>query len=587
MYNNASDPKLVNVTFSDNTAGFDGGAMFNYENSNPIITNCILWGNNATFVDEIFNSASNPKISYSIVEGSGGSGPGWDPTLGSDRGNNLDTDPLFIDELAGNVRLTVCSPSIDTGSSPAVDTLGVTVDLDGNPRVLFDAVDMGAYESQVPAGLLVYVDKDATGLGDGSSWTDAYPELRTPLASSLCNNSEIWVAEGTYKPTAASDQTATFQLVSGVSVYGGFDGTETLLNQRDWAANPAILSGDIGVLADSTDNSNHVVTGSGADSTAALDGFTVTLGNGRQGAGIITINGNPTFGNLIIIDNTAEDFGGGMYNAFGGSPTVVNASFWRNNAKDGGAMANDNNSSPTLINVSMNGNMATGSGGAIDNAVASNPKITNAVLWGNTASSGMQIHNDVLSHPVVSYSDVQGSGGSGGGWDTSVGIDGGNNIDSDPLFVNAPNGDLRTNPGSPAINLGNNSAVPAGVTRDLDGNPRITNGAVDMGAYEVQLVATMFAFPDPLLAFETGCDTITVVNVGGATLNITSISGCDQAPFNIDTTMTAHTLLPGDSTEIFVCATPPIGIDSCKSDRHRDSKYTESIQNRVRRTESV
>ncbi len=562
IYNNTSDPKLVNVTFSDNTAGFDGGAMFNTD-SNPIMTNCILWGNNATFVDEIFNSASSPKISYSIVEGSGGSGAGWDPTVGSDQGNNLDTNPLFVDELAGNVRLTVCSPAIDTGSSPAVDTLGVTTDLDGNPRNLFDAVDMGAYESQSPAGLLIYVDNDATGLGDGTSWTDAYPELRDALAASLCNNSEIWVAEGTYKATAGSDQTTTFQLVTGVSVYGGFDGTETLLDQRDWSTNTVILNGDIGVAADSTDNTNHVVTGSGCDATAVLDGFTVTLGNGRQGGGTIVVNGSPTFRNLIITRNVAEDFGGGMYNAFGGSPTLVNIAFLNNEAKDGGAIANDNNSSPTIINTTMNGNSATGSGGAIDNAAASNPTIINTILWGNTAPTGPQIHNDGISNPVISYSDIQGSGGSGGGWDTGLGVDGGNNIDLDPSFVDAPNGNVRVTPSSPTISAGDNSALPADVTRDLDGNPRIVDVTVDMGAYESQAAPTLFAFPDPM-AFTTACDTITLVNVGGTTLTISSILGCNTTPFDIDTSMTDHTLLPGDSTQIVVCVTTPVDFDTCK-----------------------
>jgi hypothetical protein len=561
MYNSVSDPKLVNVTFSDNTAGFDGGAMFNSD-SNPIIANCIVWGNNATFVDEIFNNASTPKISYSLIKGSGGSGPGWDPTVGNDRGNNIDADPLFVDQLTGNVRLTVCSPAIDAGSDPAIDTLGVTTDLDGNARILFDAVDMGAYESLFAAGLQVFVDKDATGTGDGTSWTDAYPELRDALATSLCSNSQVWVAEGTYKPTAGLDRTATFRLASGVFIYGGFDGTETLLSQRDWVAHPAILSGDIGVAADSTDNTNHVVTGTSTDPTAVIDGFTITLGNGRQGGGVITVNGSPTLRNLMIVDNVAEDFGGGMYNAFGGSPTLVNVVFTRNKAKDGGAIANDSNSSPTLINVTLSVNSATGSGGGIDNAAASNPTVTNSIVWGNTASTGAQIHNDVISDPVISYSDIQGSGGSGGGWDTGVGVDGGNNIDSDPSFVDAAGGNLRVNPSSLVINAGNNTAVPSGVTTDLGGNPRITNVTVDMGAYEFQGDPTLFAFPDPM-AFQTQCDTITLVNVGGATLDISSIVGCNSTPFTIDTSMTAHTLLPGDTTKIGVCVTPPVDFDTC------------------------
>src|SRR5690606_26025359 len=99
---------------------------------------------------------------------------------------------------------------------------------------------------------------------------------------------EIWVAEGTYRPDAgagetAGDRAATFQLASGVEVYGGFAGGETDRDQRDWVANPTILSGDIGTAGVASDNSYHVVTGSGAAATAILDGFTITSGYAHAG----------------------------------------------------------------------------------------------------------------------------------------------------------------------------------------------------------------------------------------------------------------------------------------------------------------
>jgi uncharacterized repeat protein (TIGR01451 family) len=161
-------------------------------------------------------------------------------------------------------------------------------------------------------------------------------------------------------------------------------------------------------------------------------------------------------------------------------------------------------SDPTLTNVTFYGNAAEGDGGAMfnngDHAGVSRPRMANVILWGNVAGGrGDQMYN-LQATPTVGYSLVE------GGWDgsgvyndkTSV-IDGGGNIDGDPLFVDAAGGNLRLGEDSPAIDAGDNGAVPAGVTSDLDGNPRLvdvptvadtgqgTPPVVDMGAYEVQV----------------------------------------------------------------------------------------------------
>jgi hypothetical protein len=125
-------------------------------------------------------------------------------------------------------------------------------------------------------------------------------------------------------------------------------------------------------------------------------------------------------------------------------------------------------------------------GGGMFNRVSSNPPLVNSILWGNTAMTDTQIHNQESSLPVISTSDIQGCGGSGPGWDLALGVDGGGNIDEDPRFVDAAGGDLRLRTGSPAVDVGDNSAV-AGVTTDLAGWARIINGTVDMGAYETPL----------------------------------------------------------------------------------------------------
>ena len=80
---------------------------------------------------------------------------------------------------------------------------------------------------------------------------------------------EIWVKfageyDG-YKPTGGTDRNISFQLHSGVAVYGGFTGTENARDQRDPLGNVTLLSGDIGGTYDPSDNSHTVVTGSSTD----------------------------------------------------------------------------------------------------------------------------------------------------------------------------------------------------------------------------------------------------------------------------------------------------------------------------------
>ncbi len=171
MLNNASSPTLTNVTFSSNLAAGSiqlAGGMLNGADSNPTLVNVILWGNIATSAKEVLNSGdSTPTISFSLIEGSGGSGIGWSAAFGTDAGGNIDADPRFVDPdgadntpgtVDDNLRLRRGSPAIDAGNNLAAGLVGVTTDLDGKGRFAdvpetIDTgqgtppiVDMGAYE---------------------------------------------------------------------------------------------------------------------------------------------------------------------------------------------------------------------------------------------------------------------------------------------------------------------------------------------------------------------------------------------------------------------------------------------------------
>ncbi len=426
---------------------------------------------------------------------------------------------------------------------------------------------------------VLYAAPTAQGSGDCSSWANACP-LQTALAQAIAGD-EIWVQAGVHYPGAAGNRTATFSLKNGVAIYGGFAGTETARDQRDWQAHPTILSGDIDHNDINTDgnliaetwndlvgnNAYHVVTSSENDNTAVLDGFIITAGQANGGShysdgGGMYNSGSPILTNVTFSGNTATYDGGGMFNN-GGSPTLTNVNFNGNSAGWGGGISNfggditltnatfisntvtghgggmynsynvatltnvtfsgnsansrgggmyNSFSSPTLTNVVFNNNSAAFYGGGMCNGFFGFPNLTNVtfsgnsadygggiynysdneltlanvIIWGNVGTvSGDNIYNYGNSNIVtISHSDIEGCGGSDS-WNNACGADDGGNIDADPLFVDAASGNLRLKDGSPAIDAGNNAAVPPGVTTDLDGNPRI-DYIVDMGAFEYQ-----------------------------------------------------------------------------------------------------
>jgi len=201
----------------------------------------------------------------------------------------------------------------------------------------------------------------------------------------------------------------------------------------------------------------------------------------RAGGGLSNVQSSSTVTNCTFTGNTTNYFGGGMWND-GCSPTITNCTFTDNTSSiDGGGMCN-RNSSPMVTNCTFSGNIAI-EGGGMYSYNDSSPMVTNCILWGDSPD---EIFNDEFSSTTVTYSDVQ------GGWP------GTGNIDADPLFADA---DLRLSDASPCINAGSNAALPPDtadldgdgdttepIPLDLDGNARILNGVVDMGAFETYII---------------------------------------------------------------------------------------------------
>ena len=216
--------------------------------------------------------------------------------------------------------------------------------------------------SQAASATLLFVRPG--GGGGCTSWVDAC-ELQAALAAAS-SGSEIWVQAGVYKPTVGADRTISFALKSGVALYGGFTGSENERAQRNWATNVTTLSGDIGVVGDISDNSYHVVSGSGVDATAVLDGFTVTGGNANggttndYGGGIYINASSPTIANIIAKNNSAA-YGGGMFNTIS-SPTLTNVTFSANQAGSRGGGVYSYQSNFTLEKITFSGNTTGDSG---------------------------------------------------------------------------------------------------------------------------------------------------------------------------------------------------------------------------------
>ena len=293
--------------------------------------------------------------------------------------------------------------------------------------------------SSALAGSVLYVDDDAGAAGDGSSWVTAYQFLQDALAAASAGT-EIRVAQGVYRPdqdeggnVTIGDRTATFQLIIGVALRGGYAGIGAPdPDERDIELYESILLGDLGAddvvdlltgiacfsspgfphpagceafdldrdgdvdWADlgMDENSYHVVTANGTDATAILDGFTITSGtasdtaapNNRGGGILNDPGGSPSISNCTIKANLAR-VGGGLIHQSSGSPTLTNCTFQSNAATEqGGAVFTNTTGNPVFKGCSFIDNVSNHQGGAM--WIRFNATLVNCVFRGNTAQAG-------------------------------------------------------------------------------------------------------------------------------------------------------------------------------------------------------
>ncbi|MBX3394978.1 MAG: hypothetical protein KF841_06385 [Phycisphaerae bacterium] len=285
----------------------------------------------------------------------------------------------------------------------------------------------------------LYVNQAAAGTGDGTTWNNAITDLQDAIglaARARGAVTEIWVAEGVYRPDRGSgDRYATFRAINGVAIYGGFGGGELTLEERDTAAHPTIMSGDIGSEFDIEDNSYHVLIASDRDQTAVIDGFSIVGGNAdgpywplNAGGGLLSQCSAMVVRDCRITENFSSLIGGGVYteestelfedcvistniSQNGGgvetsssSPSFRNTEFHANLAEFVGGGANCNGGAPIFESCRFLDNATLsqfGFFGAIRSTSGADPLVTDCVFMGNSAYAVAAVGVDYGGHIVI------------------------------------------------------------------------------------------------------------------------------------------------------------------------------------------
>lgn len=466
----------------------------------------------------------------------------WDTDPGYGQANNLP-----IATVASMINETYSIPT--TGLSAGTHSLVVRLrDENGSWSIMS--------EQLVVIQQAIYVDHTATGNNDGSSWVNAYTDLQDALAVAANIPGKIHVAQGTYLPDGGNgDRAISFDLPSDCVVLAGYPSGGDIEENRNPESYPVILSGDIGLPNNDSDNSYHVITTTGVTGLV-VDGLTISNGNANgtgddQNAGGWyndgkTSESSPSIINCIFVNNKATKWGGAMFNDAQASSALINVSYENCRFEENTAVEHGG----ALMNFSANGGMYTadylnclfannhqsgsGHGGAVlEDGFSSTAtaNYTNCVFYDNQGDKGGAISYFIASGEVINCSFANNIGADGehikvssnssisivdiinsiftddiadGDVVTSTGSSiinasyslfqgplpvvatdfGSNLINTDPLYFDPATGDLQLDETSPAIDAGNNAANNS--SKDINGNPRLMNTTIDMGAYESQ-----------------------------------------------------------------------------------------------------
>jgi hypothetical protein len=460
---------------------------------------------------------------------------------------DITNDPTFVNQTGGDYHLKPGSPCINSGNNAYASS---TTDLDGNPRIAYGTVDLGAYESPYNTSHVHYVSLTSTNpVTPFNGWSIAATNIQNALDSAspgdlilvtngvYATGGRSWLGQGTNRVTLTNS--VTLQSVNGPAV------TLIVGSHVPGTGNTALM---------------NAVRCVGMGNNAVLSGFTLT--NGEAGDGNYPFGGGVAYiygagagivTNCILIDNLATNSTGGgadrvtLLNCllignsaeYGGGAcacVMTNCTLENNTGVNGGGVFGGPGFGPSAVSQCIFiGNSANLGGGidggslntcmlsnniAVDGGGAYGANLYNCLVTGNSASLGGGVFGGTIYDCTVAFNTATSQGGGIYGGTGAVGynsiiydnnsISGSNSVGSkfnncctmpnpfgggisnDPAFINPVVGDFHLQSNSPCINSGNNAFVTN--STDLDGNPRIVGGTVDIGVYEYQTPVSVISY---------------------------------------------------------------------------------------------
>ena len=468
-----SKPTLVNVTFKGNNAIY-GGGVYNRSYSDIILENATITQNTASFGGGVVNWLNtSPEFNNVVISNN-------HADAGGGMYNYSNANPALND-----VEISENHAWQGSGGGMFNNTSGPVIDgsvISGN----ISSIDGGGIFSTANSDITltdVTITDNAAQNGGGIFSTGGSDATITASTISL-NEATTGHGGGMYNYQSVAILDDVIVEANNAAQYGG--------GIANWNQAPAQLT-NVDIISNTAANAAGLFN---YDNSPALLTYVHISNNSTTGTGggIYNYKNSPSVLNYVIIsNNTAIAGGGGIYNREASNAIITSSIIFSNTAQYGGGIYNFNDASPILTNVTITGNVATTYGGGMSSDSAS-PQVRNSIIFGNTADTGENNNNFIFNgaNPTFSYSLVEDSED---GWQ-GIGTDGGNNIDADPLFTDAEDGDFSLVTESPAVNTGSNTYYSEGqtpdltaLTTDIEGAPRFFEGtAVDMGAYELQIL---------------------------------------------------------------------------------------------------